>query len=65
MFFEDNLCFFNGGCIKVDEKNVWLIVECVFDRFEEILNLLVVVLGINCLLCVVDIVILKFEFVDI
>lgn len=64
-FFEDNLCLFNGGCIKVDEKNVCLIVECVLDRLEEIFNLLVVVFGINCFFWVVDIVMLKLEFVDI
>ncbi|MBR9783461.1 MAG: efflux RND transporter permease subunit [Gammaproteobacteria bacterium] len=63
--FEDNLRPFNGGRIKVDEKNVRLIVERAPDRLEEISNLSVVVPGTNRSLRVADIATLKLEPADI
>lgn len=63
--FQDNLRPFNGGRVKVDEKNVRLIVERAPDRLEEIANLSVVLPGTNRSLRVGDIATLKREPADI
>jgi multidrug efflux pump subunit AcrB len=63
--FEDNLRPFNGGRVKVDEKNVRLIVERAPDRLEEISNLSVVIPGTNRSLRVADVATLKLEPADI
>ncbi|GGW74988.1 efflux RND transporter permease subunit [Alteromonas halophila] len=63
--FKDNLRPFNGGRVKVDEKNVRLIVERPPDRLEELANLSVVLPGTNRSLRVGDIATLKREPADI
>ena len=63
--FQDNLRPFNGGRVKVDEKNVRLIVERAPDRLEEISNLSLVIPGTNRSLRVADIATLKLEPADI
>ena len=63
--FQDNLRPFNGGRVKVDEKNVRLIVERTPDRLDEISNLSLVIPGTNRSLRVADIATLKLEPADI
>ena len=63
--FQDNLRPFNGGRVKVDEKNVRIIVERAPDKLEEISNLSVVIPGTNRSLRVADIATLKLEPADI
>ncbi|WP_421134137.1 efflux RND transporter permease subunit [Alteromonas sp. A079] len=63
--FQDNLRPFNGGRIKIDEKNVRLIVERAPDRLEEISNLSLVIPGTNRSLRVADVATLKLEPADI
>jgi len=63
--FQDNLRPFNGGRVKVDEKNVRLIVERAPDKIEEISNLSLVVPGTNRSIRVADVATLKLEPADI
>ena len=63
--FQDNLRPFNGGRVKVDEKNVRIVVERAPDRLEEISNLSLVVPGTNRSLRVADVATLKLEPADI
>ena len=63
--FEDNLRPFSGGRVKVDEKNVRLIVERAPDRLEEISNLTLVIPGTNRSIRVADVATLKLEPADI
>ena len=63
--FQDNLRPFNGGRVKVDEKNVRLIVERAPDRLDEISNLTLVIPGTNRSIRVADVATLKLEPADI
>ena len=63
--FQDNLRPFNGGRVKVDEKNVRIVVERAPDRVEEISNLSLVVPGTNRSIRVADVATLKLEPADI
>jgi multidrug efflux pump subunit AcrB len=63
--FQDNLRPFNGGRMKVDEKNVRIVVERAPDRLEEISNLSIVVPGTNRSLRVADVATLKLEPADV
>ena len=63
--FQDNLRPFNGGRVKVDEKNVRLIVKRAPDRLDEISNLSLVIPGTNRSLRVADVATLKLEPADI
>lgn len=63
--FQDNLRPFNGGRVKVDEKNVRIVVERAPDRLEEISNLSLVVPGTNRSIRVADVATLKLEPADI
>ena len=63
--FADNLRPFNGGRVKVDEKNVRLIVERAPDKLEEISNLSLVIPGTNRSIRVADVATLKLEPADI
>lgn len=63
--FEDNLRPFNGGRVKVDDKNIRLIVERAPDKLEEISNLSLVVPGTNRSLRVADVATLRLEPADI
>lgn len=63
--FQDNLRPFNGGRVKVDEKNVRLIVERAPDKLEEIANLSLVIPGTNRSIRVADVATLKLEPADI
>ena len=62
---KDNLKPFSGGRIKLDEKNVRLIVERASDKLAEIANLPVVIPGTNRSLRIADIATLKVEPADI
>jgi multidrug efflux pump subunit AcrB len=63
--FEDNLRPFTGGRVKVDEKNLRLIVERAPDKLEEISNLSLVIPGTNRSIRVADVATLKLEPADI
>ncbi|SES92176.1 efflux RND transporter permease subunit [Thalassotalea agarivorans] len=62
---QDNLRPFNGGRIKVEDKQIRLLVEDASSQLEEINNLAIVLPGSNASVRVKDLAELKIEPVDI